>query len=126
MSGIERRRTLRIACDLPAVWRRRPGDVEARVRDFNADGVFLATTETIPLNYVMDLCLTLPDGPLEVLAVARFVGRSRHGHGIGVAFHALAADDRKRWLAHYRAALVRMLDELPPDIARHLRSAIAS
>lgn len=119
--SLDRRRTPRVPCDLPAVWRRGWRRDELRVRDLNADGMYLATDAKVALNYLMDLVIELPDGPLEVLVVARFQGRSRHGPGIGVAIHAIDPDDRKRWHAYHRRLLEQLVDRLPAGIGQHLR-----
>ena len=96
--------------------------MNGRVRDLNADGFFLLTTHTVELNYLMDLVLTLPDGPLPLLGVARYVGATRHGRGIGVAIHAITKEDRARWHAYHRAAVDSMLIAMPEPVARYLRA----
>jgi len=118
----ERRRTPRVPCDLPVEWRRGGKTLACRARDCNADGVFLSTAHTAELDHVMDVTLTLPDGPLSVLGVARFVGATRHGRGIGMAFHVLDRDDRARWHAFHRAALDAMIAAMPEPVARLLRA----
>lgn len=118
----DRRRTPRAPCDLPVEWRRGWKTVFGRARDLNADGFFLITPHTLALNFVMDLIVTLPDGPLAMLGVARYVGPTRHGRGIGVAIHAITKEDRARWHAYHRAALAEMLTQLPEPVARYLRA----
>lgn len=119
--SIERRRTPRAPCDLPCLWRRRQRPVEGRVKDLNAHGLFFETQQVVELGYVVDLVVTFPDGPLEVLGVARFVGNTRWGHGIGIAIHGIARDDRTRWEAYHRTAVAELIARLPTSAAKHLR-----
>jgi hypothetical protein len=121
---VDRRRTHRVACDLPVEWRRGWRLVVAHARDFDTDGLFLATAHTIPLNQTMDLVVTLPDGEqINIVGVARYVGVTRHGRGIGVAILAITDEDREKWLAHYRAELDCVIGMMPEPIARHLRAS---
>jgi hypothetical protein len=120
--SIDRRRTPRAPCDLPVEWRRGWKTVMGRARDLNADGFFLITPHTLELNFVMDVIVTLPDGPVPLLGVARYVGPTRHGRGIGVQIHAIAKEDRARWHAYHRAAVAEMLTQLPEPVARYLRA----
>ncbi len=120
----DRRRSPRVPCVLPVTWKRGGTSHQLRVLDLNADGVFIETTQPIELNYLMDLVLTLPDGDLPFLAVARFLGASRHGKGIGVAIHVMTPEDRKRWHAFHCGLVQRMIDAMPPGIAQHLRPAM--
>jgi hypothetical protein len=105
---VDRRRTYRVPCDLPVLWRRGWRDVSARACDLDTDGLFLATSHSIPVDQTMDLVVTLPDGPVRVLGVARYLGVTRHGRGIGVAILAITAEDRTRWLSWYRAEVEAM------------------
>ena len=118
----DRRRTPRAPCDLPVEWKRGWKTVNGRVRDLNADGFFMLTPHTVELNYVVDVIVTLPDGPLPLLGVARFVGATRHGRGIGVAIHAITKEDRARWHAYHRAAVDTMISAMPEPVARTLRA----
>ncbi len=103
--SVDRRRTPRIRCDLLVEWRRSPRIIECRARDLNVSGLFIRTEVPAALHYVMELVVHLPSGPLEVLGVARFIGNSCHGHGIGVEVHSIIDHARARWLAFYRAGL---------------------
>jgi hypothetical protein len=96
--------------------------IHGRARDLNADGFFLFTLESLQLDFMMDLVVTLPDGELPVLGVARFIGDTRHGRGIGVAIHAITKEDRARWHAYHRAAVTEMLGAMPEAVARYLRA----
>jgi hypothetical protein len=119
VNPVDRRRTPRAPCDLPALWRRGRRTVNARIRDLNEHGLFLETPEVADLGYVVDLSITLPVGPIEVLGVARFVGVTRYGHGIGVAVYALSRDHRRHWEDFYRTALADLRSKLPVEVARH-------
>jgi hypothetical protein len=115
----DRRRTPRVPCDLPVEWRRAGRVLRCRARDLNEHGFFVSTEIPVDLHHVMDVMVMMPDGPLEVLGVARFVGATRYGHGIGIAMHAISSADRKRWELFYNAARHQMLSGLPPEVARH-------
>src|SRR6187200_3738580 len=91
---VDRRRTHRVPCDLAVEWRRGWRLVVAQARDFDTDGLFLATTHTIQLDQSMELVVTLPDGTsINLLGVARYVGVTRHGRGIGIAIIAITDED---------------------------------
>ena len=93
----------------------------ARVRDLTCDGLFLGLPAVVPLGQIMDLVVALPTGPVELLGVSRFCGRTRMGRGIGIAIHAIAPDHRARWDAHYQVALEEMLRRMPDPVQRILR-----
>ena len=99
----ERRRSTRAPCDVPVTWRRRK-PVVGSMRDVSADGLFLVTSESVALNQVMSLVVTLPDGPIEFFGVSRYVGESQHGHGIGVSIHTLSHQEQLRWRSFHRSA----------------------
>lgn len=120
--SIDRRRSPRAPCDLPVEWKRGWKTVHGRARDLNADGFFLITPHTLELNFVMDVIVTLPDGPISLLGVARYVGPTRHGRGIGVQIHAITKEDRARWCAYHRAAVAEMLAHMPEPVAETLRA----
>jgi len=102
MSGSEDRRTKRVRCCLPARWKRLSGDVHAVAIDINVHGLFLRTDAETDPNMLMKMEIKLPDGPVQVIGVARFVGQNQQGRGIGVAIFAMDDDQKRRWLAHYR------------------------
>jgi hypothetical protein len=103
MSGSENRRTKRVRCCVPARWMRASGDIHAVVIDINAHGLFLRTDASIDTNMLMKMEIKLPDGPVTVIGVARFVGQNTQGRGIGVAIFAMEESDKRRWLVHYRS-----------------------
>ena len=113
-SGQARRRTKRVSTALMVVWHRRGGDVDAVATDINADGLFICTDEVIDPGALMELRLQLPTGTLQVLATARFVGRTQVGNGIGVELFMLPNHARRRWLAYYRGIVAAEERPAPP------------
>jgi hypothetical protein len=113
-----RRRTMRVHCELPATWKRGRRVVETTVRDVNADGLLVATEEDFPVNQMMDLTITLPSGPVSLLVVSRLCGNTRHGRGIGASILAMEPYDRVSWNRHYRSTLADELGRLPATVAR--------
>lgn len=101
---VDRRRTHRLACDLPVEWRRGWLTVAARIRDFDPEGLFVETSHSVPPGQTMDLVVALPDGELRITGVARYVGTNRHGRGVGVAILAITTEDLARWRACYERA----------------------
>lgn len=116
----DRRRTPRLQCDLPVQWKRGWRDVLARACDMNADGIFIRTDETVELNHMVDVTVTLPTGKVTFMGVARFVGATRHGRGIGVSIHVISKEDRERWSAFYQSKLRDLVDAMPAAVSRHL------
>ncbi len=100
-----RRRTARCECDLVVVWKRGGLNLRGHVRDVSADGLFVETNATIPLNHVMDVLVDLPSGPVSMLVVSRQCGRTARGQGIGASIFAIEPTERARWTAHYRSML---------------------
>jgi hypothetical protein len=113
-----RRRTLRVHCELTASWKRGRKVIETRVRDVNADGLLLLTDDEYPVNQMMDLTITLPSGPVSVVAVSRLCGTTRHGRGIGVSILAMDQLDRAEWNRYYRTTLEDELGRLPETVSR--------
>lgn len=102
--SIERRRSFRARCDLAVTWRRAGRSIEVRAVDFSARGLFLLTDGDVDLNFVMDLVIHLPDGPIHVFGVARNVGDRGLGRGVGISLMAMDNDESTRWWAFYRGA----------------------
>jgi hypothetical protein len=115
----ERRLSPRVPCDLLVEWRRGVRTLKCRARDLNVNGLFLATEVPVDVGYAMDLCVHFPTGVLDILGVARFVGLTRHGHGIGVQVHVIDKKDSERWLVYYRSLRRDLLELMPAEIARH-------
>ena len=103
-----RRRTPRVPSEAQVVWRRRGRSLSARIGNLNANGLFVVTDETIPLNQVMDLIIALPQGSTSFFAASRFVGASQVGAGIGCTIAIAAPEDQARWVAHYRECAARV------------------
>ena len=106
-----RRRTLRIPGGCSVDWHRGRRNIAAQILNLNAHGMLLRTDETIAVNQMMDLIVHLPNGDVSVMAVSRYVGDTRWGHGIGVEIRVASAVDQVRWNAHYREASAR---KMPP------------
>jgi hypothetical protein len=98
-----RRRTRRVDCELPIIWKRGPKRLRAYVRDLNADGMFIEIDATIERNQLMDLEIDLPTGPVSVLAVSQRNGEE--AGGIGASIFLMDPDEQARWRSHYRTLL---------------------
>ena len=68
-----------------------------RAADVSVGGIFVATYAALPVGCVVEVELTLPDGPLAVVGTVRWV-RERTGElpGLGIAFELLFDEDRQR------------------------------
>jgi hypothetical protein len=104
-----RRRTLRVPGGCSADWHRGRRNVAAQVVNLNAHGMLLRTDETIPVNQMMDLVVHLPTGDVSFMAVSRYVGETRWGHGIGVEIRVASPADQVRWTMHYREVSARRM-----------------
>lgn len=109
----ERRLSLRLPVDLAAIWRRKGRNIDVRVHDISAEGLFLLTPQTIDVAHVMDLAVALPSATIRFVAVARFCGDSKWGPGVGARIHAIERHDRDRWLRFYRERLDRAARAFP-------------
>ncbi len=118
---VDRRRSIRAPCSLPVEWQRDRRLVRATAKDLNRDGLFVEVPTVIFLNQVVELTVTLPTVAISFLAVSRFCGRTRQGHGVGFSVHVMAPEDRRIWDAHYEVELELMLRRLPDPVARMLR-----
>jgi hypothetical protein len=106
MGSRDLRRSARVSTTLVTRWHRRSGDVIGVVRDINADGLFLCTEVTAEQGALIQLVIELPEQPpLAVLGIARFVGRTHLGVGIGVELFTLSNLGRQPWVAYYRCLL---------------------
>jgi hypothetical protein len=97
------RRSARVNAPVPVPvrWLRSGMPVTALGTEINAHGLFLCTTQTIAVGYVMQLELALPGGAIRMMVVSRFCGETAQGRGIGVEIFSIAPTDRMRWVAHY-------------------------
>ncbi len=109
----DRRRSLRLPVELPAIWRRSGRNIEVRVHDISAEGLLVLTEQRIDIDHVMDLSVSIPSGLVRFVAVARFCGPSKWGPGVGARIHAMDRNDRDRWLRFYRERLERAARAVP-------------
>jgi hypothetical protein len=102
------RRSLRVECVMPVTWvRRRHQNQVGQVTRCNLHGMFIESPHHVDLNYVVDLTIAMPWGPMSCIVVPRFCGDSLEGRGLGVELHVMDAGDRELWNHHYRRILER-------------------
>jgi len=99
--SISRRRTERIATNLTIRWHRAGGGVDAVAADINEQGMFVKTELDVQPDEMLHLSVTLPDGPLSMIVVARYVGQTRSGRGVGAEIFLMGDAERQRWTKHY-------------------------
>jgi hypothetical protein len=110
--SMSRRRSERIPVTVPVKWIRRMNDVDAIAIDINLHGMFLRTDETGVLpGQLMQVEVLLPDGVLELFVIARFVGLTERGLGIGVEIFVMDDVARGKWGNYYRAQAARRRSE---------------
>ncbi len=100
-----RRRSERVNASLKVMWVRRSGSVELTALDISRDGMFLRTDETTMPDSLMQLEIALPNCIVRLLAVARFLGTTARGRGIGAEIFAMDDRERRAWLVYYRSVL---------------------
>jgi len=71
----------------------------------NLHGMFIETAHHVELNYIVDLTIAMPWGPMACIVVPRFCGDSLDGHGLGVELRVMDGGDRELWNSHYRRIL---------------------
>jgi hypothetical protein len=105
--GRNLRRSERIPCQVGVTWVRFHNRTEMVGVDASLHGLFLRTDATTAAGSLMKIEVTLPDGqpPIVLFVVARFVGTSASGRGIGCSIHVAADEDRARWTQYYRDQL---------------------
>jgi hypothetical protein len=54
----------------------------------------------------MQLEVQLPDGVITMFVIARFVGKTMSGEGVGVELFLLGPEERRRWTRYYRRVLL--------------------
>jgi hypothetical protein len=81
------------------------GMVDGTVTDVNLNGLFVRTSRPGEIGRIVAVRVQLPDGPMDVFGLVRFVGRSSAGHGMGVELLVMAAPKKKRWTSQYHALL---------------------
>ena len=106
-NGREKRRSARVATALPVRWLRAGRPVDAVATDININGLFLRT-DTAPIeSALMQLEVALPSQTVRFFGVARFVGNTAGGHGIGIEIHLIDEQARMMWNQYYRMLLAR-------------------
>jgi hypothetical protein len=116
--SMSKRRSERIAVTLPVRWIRRPNDVETIAIDMNIHGMFLRTDEPSVLpGQLMQVEVKLPEGSLELFVIARFVGLTERGLGIGVEIFVMDDVARGKWANYYRALAVQRRSEKTAAVA---------
>jgi hypothetical protein len=100
-----KRRSRRIPSRLAVRVMRRGAWVTASAGDINEHGVFIRTEVKAWPGELLQFVIDLPDGPMNAFVVARFIGTTETGVGIGAEFYNLAEVDRVRWSRHFRAEL---------------------
>src|SRR5690242_1611408 len=104
-SSKSNRRSERMVTSLPVRWLLRSGSVDCVASDVNADGLFLRTDVSAMPGALMQLELRLPTGPITVFGVARFVGNTLAGAGIGIELFMMGPPERRSWLGFYRSLI---------------------
>lgn len=100
------RRSLRVDCSLPVRWVfRRHQPRAGHVTLCNLHGMFIATSFEVDVNYILDVTIQMPWGPLSAIVVPKFCGHGLEGHGLGVELRVIDPGDRELWNHHYRRIL---------------------
>ena len=97
------RRSPRVNVTLAADWIRRDRVTRLCAVDINRDGMFLRTTEEIPVRSLMQLQVILPDGRYTLMVAVRFAGTTDSGHGLGVEIVVATNTARNAWTRFYTA-----------------------
>jgi hypothetical protein len=93
----DRRRSVRLECDLGALWRRGKISSIVRVRSVSVHGLWIDTPERIEPNYLFELVILLPGSAVSLLAVSRNAGP----RGVGASIHAIDPPDHWKLVSHY-------------------------
>jgi hypothetical protein len=105
--GAQRRRSARVSVSLTVRWMRRSGVAVLQAKDISLHGMFLCTHEVTQPGSLMHLEVVLPNRcTLRMFVIARFVGASVSGHGIGVEIHLMDELERHAWDDYYRSELL--------------------
>lgn len=111
-----KRRSERVPSSLPVTWVMRDRSVEVVAADVSAEGMFLRTSEQTTPGMLMRIEVQLPETPPIVLfAMARYIGRTSSGEGIGAEIYVASDADRRRWLKYYRGLLSAQTAQ-PPQL----------
>jgi hypothetical protein len=94
---LDRRRSVRLECDLGALWRRGARSSIVRVRSLSVHGLWIETAERIEPNYLFEVVILLPGSAVSLLAVSRNAGP----RGVGASIHAIDPPDHWRLVNYY-------------------------
>ena len=100
---------------MTVTWNRAGRAIACTAADINAHGMFLRTDEIVELGSLLHLAVQLSDRVLEMFVLARSVGKTAAGHGIGVEIFLIDDVSQRHWLASY--------DHLCASQARNRRAA---
>ncbi len=104
-SAAQRRRSVRVPSSLEVSWTRRGVAVPAVAADINEHGLFVFTTMSAHPGELLPVRIELPGGAITAIVIARFVGISESGEGIGAELFVISDDDHLRWCRYYQAQL---------------------
>jgi len=100
-----RRRTERVACQIPARWNRAGGTVELTIGDASEQGVFINTREAAAPGALIQLEVVLPAASITMCLITRFVGATQSGSGIGAEIYLIGERERSLWSNYYKTLL---------------------
>ncbi len=95
------RRSQRVGCAMPVYWSRRRTPMSGQAIHCNAHGLFIATLYDADVGFVLDFTIVLPTGAISATGIARFVGFTPAGRGLGIELHVMDTGDRQCWHTHY-------------------------
>ncbi len=104
-----KRRSERVTTSLPVRWIRRGNIVQLTVADINLHGMFLLTQDlSVVPGELMQIQIVLSEKTvLDAFVIARFVGKTASGCGIGVEIFVMDERQQLVWSQHYRATAQR-------------------
>jgi hypothetical protein len=108
MQNQAKRRSRRISSKLAVCWLRGGKEIPALVADINLHGMFIRTELDAWRDELLEVIIQLGDGPLRMCVVARFMGNTDSGRGIGAELFLVSKNDRRRWSQHYHATLRKL------------------
>lgn len=87
---LENRQTLRIETDLRPISITANLNTDSHITNMSVNGLFIATSKPLPINYELDVHVKLPDYPEIMSADARVVWNNSQGDtaldGMGILF----------------------------------------
>lgn len=111
---------MRVSRVMSAAWRRAGAWVPVRVLNTSAQGLLIETDAVVPIGTPLELVVDVEGVDVPLVAIARYCGATRWGHGVGASVQAITRADQERWIASYRTAARHKIDTLPSSLARHL------